>query len=67
MDIYNNIDFDKLREDLINYVGTAINIIPIAQYDLLRIMNCRDEELLFIAKEFNFDLSNYFYNIDNYK
>ena len=64
MNIDNELDFDKLREDLIDYVGTAINIIPMAQYDLLIIMNCSNEELLYIAQDFNFDLSNYFYKFN---
>ena len=64
MNIDNELDFDKLREDLIDYVGTAINIIPMAQYDLLIIMNCSNEELLYIAQDFKFDFSNYFYKFN---
>ena len=59
MEFDNIINYDELRNDLLDYIGTAINIIPIAQYDLLTIMNCSDEELLLYAQKLNFDINNY--------
>ena len=62
MEFDNIINYDELRNDLLDYIGTAINIIPIAQYDLLTIMNCSDEELLLYAQKLNFDINNYIEN-----
>lgn len=59
MNDYDEINFEELRDDLIDYIGTAINIIPMAEFDLLRVMNSSNDELLSIAHEFNFDITNY--------
>ena len=59
MEFENEINFNELRNDLLGYIGTAINTIPIARNDLLTIMNCSDEELLLYAQKFNFDINNY--------
>lgn len=54
------IDFYRLREDLINYFGTAVvSASPLALADLSRVENADGEELLDIAIEIGLNLSNY--------
>ena len=54
------IDIKKLRNDLINYFGTAIfNTSPIAIIELSKIENASPEELIHIALKNNFNLSEY--------
>lgn len=57
------IDINKLREDLINYFGTAIGMFPMAIMDLNEVYNATDEEVISIAMRNNFNLENY---INNY-
>ena len=55
-----NIDFEKLRNDLIDYFGTAMtNGFNMAVIDLTKIENATNEELIIIAQSKNFDLNNY--------
>ena len=55
-----NIDFEKLRSDLINYFGTAMmNGFGMAVMDLTRVERATEEELIEIALECGFDLNNY--------
>ena len=55
-----NIDFEKLRSDLINYFGTAMmSGFGIAVMDLTKVERATDEELIEIALECGFDLNNY--------
>ena len=55
-----NIDFEKLRSDLINYFGTAMmSGFGMAVMDLTRVERATDEELIEIALECGFDLNNY--------
>ena len=53
------IDINKLREDLINYFGTAMGMFPMAIMDLNEVYNATDEELITIAIKNNFNLENY--------
>ena len=53
------IDYEKLRNDLIDYFGTAMTFNPMAMVDLLRVQNASDEELVDIALKNNFDLNRY--------
>ena len=54
------IDFYRLREDLINYFGTAVvSASPLALADLSRVENADGEELIDIAIEIGLNLSNY--------
>ncbi len=53
------IDIDSLREDLINYLGSAMMYNITAQADLIFITSCSNEELLEYALQNDFDLSNY--------
>ena len=55
-----NIDFEKLREDLINYFGTAMSSgYGMAVIDLVRVERASYEELISIALECGFDLNDY--------
>lgn len=54
------IDADKLREDMVNYYGTAMfGGLPMAMMDLSRAENASDEELVRMALDNNVDLSKY--------
>jgi hypothetical protein len=54
-----NIDFDKLREDLIDYFGTAMGSFPIAVMNVTEVEKASDRELIRIAAQNGFDLSDY--------
>ena len=43
------IDYEKLREDLMDYFGSAMMYYPVAVVDLSRVENASEEELIFIA------------------
>ena len=61
-----NIDFETLREDLINYFGTALfNASPLAIINITQIERAREEELIKIAKDNCFDLNKYKNNSRN--
>lgn len=54
------IDIEKLREDLIDYYGTAMfNSSPLAVMELTKVENATPEELIQIALKNKIDLSNY--------
>ena len=59
-----NIDTETLREDLINYFGTAMYYNKIAMIDLIKVENCNDEELIKIAIENGFNLNKYIDDIN---
>ena len=52
------IDIEKLRQDLINYFGTAMyNASPLAILELTKIKRASSQELINIALKNNFDLT----------
>ena len=56
----NEIDYDKLREDLIDYYGTAsYNGFPMAIIELANVENASNDELINIALNNNINLNNY--------
>ena len=56
----NIIDFERLRNDLIDYFGTGmVNASNMAIIDLIDVSNCSNEKLLKIAIQNNFDLDDY--------
>lgn len=56
----NEIDYEKLRNDLIDYYGTAsYNGFPMAIIELSDVENASYEELINIAIKNNFNLNNY--------
>ena len=57
-----NLNFDKLREDLLDYYGTAMfNASPLAIIELTKVEKANNEELIEIAINNNFDLNEYKY------
>ena len=54
-----NIDFEKLREDLIDYFGTAMGTFPIAAMNVAEVESATERELLRIATQNGFNLENY--------
>lgn len=58
--MYEEIDYEKLRNDLMDYYGTfMVALFPAAVFELGRIEKASSEELLMIAKENNFDVDDY--------
>ena len=56
---YTLMNIEYLRKDLINYFGTAMSFMPMAMMEIEKIENADEEELIKIAKETGFNLSNY--------
>ena len=54
-----NIDYEKLKEDLIDYFGSAMGLFPMSIVDITRVENASNSELLQIARQNGFDLSDY--------
>lgn len=57
--MYEQIDYDRLREDLIDYFGTAMIYNPMAVIELSDVENASDYKLEQIAIKNGFDLSDY--------
>lgn len=55
----NDIDFTKLRADLIDYFGTFSLIIPFAMSEVINIENASDIELLNIINKTNLNIIDY--------
>lgn len=53
------IDIERLREDLINYFGSAMGFFPVAVMDLAKVESASPQELVDIAIKNNFDLNKY--------
>ena len=49
------IDIEKLREDLINYLGTAMGLFPVVIMNLSEVQTCSADRLIEIAINNNFD------------
>ena len=61
------LDYSKLRSDLIDYFGTAMfNASPLAMIELSKVENATPEELIKIALNNNFDLSEYQLNVKKF-
>lgn len=54
-----NIDFEKLREDLKDYYGTAMSFMPMAVIELSEVERASNQKLIELALKNNFDLSDY--------
>lgn len=54
-----NIDYESLRKDLIDYFGSAIPMFPVAVVDVVKVERATESELVEIAIKNGFDLSNY--------
>ena len=54
------IDFERLREDLVDYFGSAMfNGFPMAVVDVTQVEMASNEQLIQIAQSNGFDLNNY--------
>lgn len=53
-------DFDELRNDLMNYYGSAMQYFPMAVMDLSDVENASEDRLLEMAKDAGFNLEDYF-------
>ncbi len=53
------IDYERLREDLLDYFGTALQTEPFALVDMFRVEFAEDDELLYIARKNNFNVNDY--------
>ena len=53
------IDIEALRNDLINYFGTAMSFNPMAVMDLTEVEKASPEKLIKIAQKNGFDLTDY--------
>ena len=61
--MYEEINIEKLRNDLIDYFGTAMhNASPLAIIELSKIENANEQEIIKIAIKNNFDLNEYKHN-----
>ena len=55
-----DLDIEKLREDLIDYFGTAMNSgYPMSMMDISRVERASASELIRIAKNNGFNLNDY--------
>ena len=55
-----NIDIERLRNDLMNYyLGAAFMVNPAAMMDVQRVKNATDEELIKIAIREKVNIANY--------
>ena len=54
-----NIDVEKLREDVVDYFGSATPMYPVAIMDVVKAENASPEELVNIAVKNGFDLTDY--------
>lgn len=54
-----NIDVETLRQDLIDYFGTATFVFPVAIMDVIEVENADYTKLIEIAKRNGFNLDNY--------
>ena len=52
-------DYERLREDLKNYFGSAMQFYPVAVMDLVEVERASDEKLEQIAISCGFNLSDY--------
>lgn len=54
-----NINYEKIRSELMNYFGTAMtNGFKMAVIDLSKVENASNEELIAMAKQHNVEINN---------
>lgn len=54
-----NYNFDKFREDLVDYIGTAGQYIPMAMSEMASVEYASENELLKAARRNGFDIEEY--------
>lgn len=61
------IDIERLRNDLIDYFGTAMySGFGMAVVDVVKVQRASDEEVISIAQQCNFDLNKYVIKVLKY-
>ncbi len=59
-DDYSGVDIERLRSDLLDYIGTAaFSLYPMAMTYVARVQNADSSELFEIAAECRWDLNKY--------
>lgn len=53
-------NYEKLREDLIDYFGSASSFMPLSLMEVVRIESADSEEIVKIAQNNGIDLNKYF-------
>ncbi|MBR6690663.1 MAG: hypothetical protein IKL65_04970 [Bacilli bacterium] len=59
MEMNNDIDFESLRQDLMDYFGTAMMYHPAAVIELSQVENATNNKLIELAIQNGFNLENY--------
>ncbi|MBQ2947241.1 MAG: hypothetical protein IJE04_05325 [Bacilli bacterium] len=57
--MYKEIEYERLRSDLMDYYGTAMCYNPMAAIELNNVENASNSKLEQIALQNSFDLNNY--------
>jgi len=57
--MYMEIDYERLRRDLIDYFGTAMTFYPMAVIELIEVENASNSRLEQIAIQNGFNLNDY--------
>ena len=57
--MYDNLDYERLRRDLMDYFGTAMTYYPVAVIELVTVENASNDKLIEIAIQNGFDLTKY--------
>ena len=52
-------DFDRLRQDLLDFFGTSMMFNPMAVLNVIDVEKADNEKLLHLAQSNGFDLDNY--------
>lgn len=56
------LDYERLRGDLINYYGTAMQYFPIAVMEVSKVKNASEEGVLDMAEKAGFDINDYIWD-----
>ncbi|MBO6309012.1 MAG: hypothetical protein J6N70_09330 [Oribacterium sp.] len=54
-----DIDFDRLRDDLMDHYGTATGFFPMAFMDVSKVQDASAQELVDMAEDAGFDMRKY--------
>ena len=57
--MYQDIDYEKLRRDLIDYYGTASQIFPMSIMEISKVERATPNQLIELANKNGFNISDY--------
>lgn len=57
--MYQDIDYEKLRRDLIDYYGTASQIFPMSIMEISKVERATPNQLIELANKNGFNVSDY--------